>query len=460
MTKPKVENTLNSAQNQSRLSEFLLEDTFPEPSKLFLPSEVASANSLDVLVAVDTNALLLLYDLPPDNFKAISIVFKNLASERRIVLPARAAREFIRHRDRKISDTVKAIRDQISRINIPTSDALPYFAGMEAKNELDAAKEALKSAKNKYSSACDTLIDQMKSWRGTDPITKLYSEIFVASSIVDIDEDKENILSEWQWRLEQQIPPGYADQKKGDTGIGDFLIWKAILRIGAERKADLIFVTAERKSDWWVRSDGEPLYPRPELVDEYRRSSDGRSVRLVTLHELLSELKVAESIVEEVKEAENKPRRGASSRDLFAKLEALQSDRISSEEDAQYSSPPRARMASLSISPLGKVVLLKANPPFFFRVSGDEGGGLKIGSMRDCAPIATSSLPPQTPLDDVMVGGSGVVRAKENDVVVISQESGSILAARIIKFWIHPNGSGRLVIRYTIFQLGDRLWAP
>jgi hypothetical protein len=100
------------------------------------------------------------------------------------------------------------------------------------------------------------------------------------------------------------LPPGYKDQAKDDTGIGDYLVWMAILSLGEKHKKDLAFVTGEQKADWFVRSGKSGIYPRPELLAEYRAHSNGRSLRLLTLYELLSEMNAPATVVEDVKQIE------------------------------------------------------------------------------------------------------------------------------------------------------------
>jgi hypothetical protein len=77
-----------------------------------------------------------------------------------------------------------------------------------------------------------------------------------------------------------------------------------LLALGTSEKKDLAFVTGEQKSDWFVRSGGAPVYPRAELVDEYRRASSRAKLRLMSLHELLRELNVPEAVVLDVITAE------------------------------------------------------------------------------------------------------------------------------------------------------------
>jgi transposase-like protein len=87
-------------------------------------------------------------------------------------------------------------------------------------------------------------------------------------------------------------------------GIGDFLIWKTILEIGAKNKKHIIFVSADEKADWQHRSGGSGFLPRYELVDEFRRASTGKSFFILPLSKLLELLKVEEASVEEIKKEE------------------------------------------------------------------------------------------------------------------------------------------------------------
>lgn len=82
------------------------------------------------------------------------------------------------------------------------------------------------------------------------------------------------------------------------------LIWKTILHVAKEKACDVIFVSGEEKSDWWHKSGGRQLYPRFELLDEFRRSSGGRSLYIVSLSELLAIYGVDQALVTEVRESE------------------------------------------------------------------------------------------------------------------------------------------------------------
>jgi hypothetical protein len=279
---------------------FDLEKRYPEVSELFAPYSVSSTDKQDVMVSIDTNALLLPYSVGKSDLKAIADVYRRLAKEKRLFLSARATREFIKHRDRKLAEMIKALD---GNFHVATPTMLESLSGY--KSMIDAVKK-VQGAQREYDKAKASVVAGIKSWRGNDPVSELYREVFGKDQIIEHDGDAADVAEEWESRQNSQIPPGYKDAHKEDSGIGDFLIWKSILKLGEERQRDQVFVTGERKADWFVRSSGEPVYPRPELVDEYRRFSKGHNIRLATLADLLSELHAPEAVVEEVRDAEVK----------------------------------------------------------------------------------------------------------------------------------------------------------
>jgi hypothetical protein len=146
----------------------------------------------------------------------------------------------------------------------------------------------------------------IKQWHGDDPVSKLYSSIFQKDMVIDLASDapgRKNQLQDFERRTKNQIPPGYKDASKPDGGIGDVLIWQTILQLGSTRKSDLTFVTGEEKADWFNRMGDQPVYPRYELIDEYRRTS-GRVLSLLRLHELLEVMGAKPDVLSEVRSAE------------------------------------------------------------------------------------------------------------------------------------------------------------
>lgn len=285
---------------------FLLEDLYPDATALFSAAVVPSADNAATLVAFDTNALLLPYNIGSQDLSALAKVLGELAKADRLFVPGRVAREFIKHRDRKLADMLKALKDKASQMRLPEQKLSPLLDGVEGYDDVAAAAERVAAAWKEYKKAQDNILSRMREWRGNDPVSLVYNQVLGNGRIVEIDIDRDTLIKEWDTRRSNRTSPGYKDSGKDDTGIGDFLIWKTLLQLGRTYKKDLIFITGDDKADWFVRSDSERVYPRPELVDEYRRASGGRNLRLSTLGELLEEMKAPPEVVSEVKTAESR----------------------------------------------------------------------------------------------------------------------------------------------------------
>lgn len=300
------------AKNENENSElrasdpWLLEDVYPSAQDIFAPYAPPEVSDESVIVALDTNALLLPYRMNPGNVGALAKVYQSLSEKKRLVVPARAVREFAKHRDNKLGELMQALNEQRKRF--PSDQLPPLVQDMDGYQEAMQCLVDLKKVKDAYDKAMGQIIAGMKAWRGNDPVAKLYASVFTGDAIVDLPVDevaqREELLKEARRRTASRIPPGYQDAGKEDEGIGDFLIWKSLLELGKARKQDLAFVTGEQKNDWFVRSGGEHVYPRFELVDEYRRASGGRSLRLMSLPQLLDALKAPASVVDDAKTAE------------------------------------------------------------------------------------------------------------------------------------------------------------
>ena len=293
--KPRVEADMNA---------FSLEDSYPVAADVFLPFRMGDIAKGDAIIVLDTSTLLLPYNIRQDDLTALQDVYNLLSEQNRLKIPARAAREFIKNRDNKLADMLHALNEQKSRLQIPNKRLSPLLEAVPGHNDLVKAQESLSESRKIYEKLLTEVIDQLRKWRGDDPVTKLYKDVFKKDNIVDLDIPRQDLVREWDYRSYNKKPPGYKDSAKDDSGIGDFLIWKTILAIGEKEKKDCVFVTGDEKPDWFVRSNKESVYARPELIDEYRRASEGKVIELVGLADLLRAMEVKSTTVQEVRSAE------------------------------------------------------------------------------------------------------------------------------------------------------------
>ncbi len=83
-----------------------------------------------------------------------------------------------------------------------------------------------------------------------------------------MDPDKlEAAKKEAKRRAEAGIPPGYKDKTKPDP-TGDYLVWRQLMDEAAQRKLPVVFITDDRKEDWYRREHGLTLGARHELREE------------------------------------------------------------------------------------------------------------------------------------------------------------------------------------------------
>lgn len=314
----KENNTSNEAKNDAKNNEakekkdvskdiFVALETFPEPSFVF---KFHSKSLIDIkqecIVVLDTNVLLLLYSAKAESLPKVGIVYKKLIKEKRLFIPAQVAREFSKNRANKIVEMFQYLTQKhntITGMNIQIDeyhllDAMPeYQEMMELKSEITSQIQ-------KLSKIMKNVIDVIEGWNWDDPLSLIYSELGFSELVFEPEFDIDETKKTFGKRFLHEIPPGYKDGWKLDDGIGDYLIWKTILQLGKEKKKSVIFITGDEKLDWRHKTEKVALYPRYELVDEFRRASDGNTFHLVKFSEFLDLFEVDKILVDEMKRLE------------------------------------------------------------------------------------------------------------------------------------------------------------
>jgi hypothetical protein len=214
-----------------------------------------------------------------------------------LIFPAQALREFFSHRAEKLGSIVQHLRDEASKLTPPLRskigilDSDPSFQA--AKDTAEKIKKLNKELQSKLNDISDFLSLQV----GNDPVSIAYSAFPDAVRELKIDpSEQEAFIGDLDWRYAHKVPPGYMDAKNHTGGIGDLVIWKAILEEGKTQKKDMIFVTSEEKQDWWVRNHGA-FKPRLELLEEYRAFTGGNTIQIIPLSKLLKLFEVQEDVL-------------------------------------------------------------------------------------------------------------------------------------------------------------------
>ena len=435
---------------------FLLDMLYPEAQHVFKATSALNPSSDNVMVALDTNALLLPYILGKGDLSELESVYLKIAEAKRLFLPGRVAREFIKNRDRKLADMVQAIDDRISKMSSWDARISSLLLGGFAEGEaLAKAGDDLGQATKAYLERLRSLSTHMKSWRGNDPVTALYARLFDGGQTAEPNQTPDQITQYLYYGLRNKIPPGYKDAGKDDCGIGDVVIWLSLLHLGETQKKDLIFVTGEEKADWFVRSGSRPLYPRPELVDAYRRASNGRSLRLSSLHELLKDMSAPAKLVSEVEDAErtaNDAAQAASSNMIRASARSRHTTLQAGQVHFDYSTND------------GMYRINKDGYGFDLQFSKGSNVSIhlyKRGNARRIARVKNVQIGVPASIDQYETSSSSYAIGV-NEGFIIENEAGALLAGRIIGILDDTRGSSRdeIAFTYLINEQGGRIVMP
>lgn len=264
------------------------------------------------LFIFDANILLNLYrysDTTRNEFLRLLAKIKN-----RSWIPHRSAEEYLNNRLTVIDQQEKSYDETENLIRT-------------LRRDLENARQhpfVSTSVMEKASSVFDELCDELKSNKSvhtnrisSDEIKDAIANIFEGRVGQPYDEDRLNKLTtEGEERYKQKIPPGFKDvSKSGDNDVlseryrkyGDLIVWMQVIDKAIEMKKGVVFVTDDKKEDWWERFKGKTIGPRPELVKEFKDKSNQtflmyQADRFLELaRENLGE-KVSDEIVEEIRE--------------------------------------------------------------------------------------------------------------------------------------------------------------
>ncbi len=226
--------------------------------------------------AFDTNTLLNLYrytDLTREDFLTALKTIKD-----KLYLPHQAALEF--HSNRV---------GVIEGIGYSYSNLYKVFENNYEKNlepQINQFKKhpsiVIESINKLHSEFLKKISAELEKQKKTHPDFKTKDEVL--EQLTDLfenatgkefsKEELRKIFIEGKDRYAESIPPGFKDldnkRKKGDRHVyGDLIIWKELINYSKKEKKPLIFVTDDRKEDWWTIENGKTIRPREELIKEF-----------------------------------------------------------------------------------------------------------------------------------------------------------------------------------------------
>ena len=260
------------------------------------------------LIVFDTNVLLSLYRRSQGVRDDFISMIKSLSD--RIWIPYQVGFEFHEHRLEEAMRPIEAVRTIKGKLQKFENDFEQEYGN---NPYLDNKK--MKTAFKAFISRLDKIIqDSLTScpeFLKEDGVLTVLTELFDGKTGPDYQEKRlAEIYGIGRERYSNKIPPGYKDAKKheGDRHrFGDLIIWLQIIDQAKANAKDIIFVTDDKKEDWWEMYKDNRIGPRHELIREFREKTINQLIWFYTPDRFLQYAKskvgvsVKSSTIEEVK---------------------------------------------------------------------------------------------------------------------------------------------------------------
>lgn len=255
--------------------------------------------------AFDTNVILDVMRLRGNSTEFVVNTFQRLKKENRIFLPSQVLREFLRIRGTILQNAHQRLsKDSDETRHSPIYD-YPLFSQNKNFLKLLEADQQLLDLIQSRKKLIQSMQSELSEWVWNDPISELYRMVFTKENVIEFDEQTSGSRSvvdiHKEFRSERR-PPVIVDASKTDGGIGDLVVWLELKQLALTTKKPLVFVTNEKKEDWWqsYEKDGRnmPVFPRDELVIEMFECC-GQQFSIVSLERFLSLLGADKSIIDD-----------------------------------------------------------------------------------------------------------------------------------------------------------------
>ena len=266
-------------------------------------------NNLEVngIIVVDTNVLLSVYRVPPETRKNILDTLTKVKAQSRLWIPYYIAWEYHKNLN---STLLQQKNDYEGIVNLLGISKLVQKVEEKYRNRhstlpVDEIKEILKKTD---ADIIKVVNEAKKKHIDEKSIMEDLADIFkdiVGDKNIKIDDLKR----EAKERYEKRIPPGYMDASKKDNSYGDYIIWSSLIGKAKNEDKPLIFITNDRKEDWWLVNGKVKIGPNPKLRQEFYEKTNNE-VYLYTFKQFAEKMKdklsliVTENDIDEINKVE------------------------------------------------------------------------------------------------------------------------------------------------------------
>lgn len=263
----------------------------------------------------DANVLLNLYRYSNETRNKI---FENIEYFiGKTIMPYQACYEYHKNK-RSVEDSLLSSYDEIIKIIEQAANALESgdLSKYRKHCALDIDRDIIKPIKSTITKVVNKIKDTKSnhsSFLNVSEIHEKISQLFDGKISDKFSEDElKRIYTEGKSRYDKKIPPGFADydnkKNKGENSLyGDLIIWKHLVEISKNKNSDIIFVTDDRKKDWWDIHHGQTKGALPELYREFKELTS-HNILIYSVEDYMkyapehSEIAVPKKVITEIEE--------------------------------------------------------------------------------------------------------------------------------------------------------------
>jgi hypothetical protein len=233
------------------------------------PEELSSLWK-DSIFAVDANVLLNLYRYSTETRRELETALESI--KEKLFVPHQAAREFLKNRltvtaaqADEYTKAVKTITDLAATLQ--NKKKHPFLPEAKLPTFKQQVEEVVKLLEHQR----EVLLTRMTK----DEVLEFIQSISDQRTGPPFSEETlTELAAEGEKRYAAEIPPGYKDGKKDASGdpyrrFGDLIVWRQLIAKAKSESKSLIFVTDDKKEDWWIEQSGRTIGPRTELREEF-----------------------------------------------------------------------------------------------------------------------------------------------------------------------------------------------
>ncbi|MGW2286627.1 PIN domain-containing protein [Streptomyces phaeochromogenes] len=236
----------------------------------------------EYLIVVDTNVLLELYRFTPQARHELLDVLDQLGQ--RLWIPHQVVKEYHKRRFdavrehlnlyTSVPENLKSLRNKALQEvqNLANRCSMSDADKQLLTTPIDDAFEKVSNEIRRHSSAFDLSLAKVVR---SDPILSTLARILDGKTGNPFSDKEETaLISTFQERVAEQLPPGYRDASKAENAHGDFFLWEQLLREAKKRQVPVLLVTNDVKPDWVQKEAGFVVGARPELLAEFNERCD------------------------------------------------------------------------------------------------------------------------------------------------------------------------------------------